>query len=289
MARTAVHIWVLALVQRVRGHGFDRRAPFDRAGFEDEAVTVQSAEHHVHGERLGGEGATFEYLAHMDRKTEITALPNRVGGDRGIVAGPAGDDHIRSLVERMAERLVAHLRDERDGLVNILFGKIVACLEVLYLASADGRLGALARDIGVDPGELKLDPALARDLAHDVEGPVYVRLAARSTGAPDDHRDLGAAPGLDELGQLLLHAESGDQRIAGTKIMGPRICGARIDRNHIRAERHASLQRFPAEPVAQRSCRSENSDRFLQDSSPLDILPAERLKPRAASPCRGAS
>ena len=49
---------------------------------QHEVIAVVSSEHHVHCEWLGGKGATFENLTHVNGKPEISALPNGKRGDR---------------------------------------------------------------------------------------------------------------------------------------------------------------------------------------------------------------
>ena len=178
-----------------------------------------------------------------------------------VVASPAGDDDVGALLEGLANGLVPHLSDEGYSLVDVLLADLVTGFEVLYFAGANGFFHALFRNVGINPGEFELHALLMCNLAHNRNRPVDVRFRAGATGAANNDRDLGLPAGFDELGQLSLHADARDQRVARSQIVWSRIGRAGIDGNDVRPERHAALERFGAKAVAERAGRRQNCNR----------------------------
>ena len=132
-------------------------------------VVVEKAQHDVHGEGLGGEGAALEDLPHVGGEADVGAGGDRVRGDGEVVAGAPRHHHVGSRIQGLGDGLPAHLRDDGGGVVEGFPGDGEARLEVLDLSPRQRPLDPLPGDVGVDPGEANAVPLLARHLAHDVD------------------------------------------------------------------------------------------------------------------------
>ena len=64
------------------------------------------------------EGGAFGGLPHVEAHAPVEAFENRVGGKHRVVAGPPGDDHVRSLFQGVHDLFHSHAGRDVGGVVK---------------------------------------------------------------------------------------------------------------------------------------------------------------------------
>ena len=159
-----------------------------------EMVAPQIA-HDVAADRLGAERAAFHDLAHVPGERRIEAGADRHRrGRRGIVGAAAHHDvdaphGVGAFVERLEERLGAHLRHHDGGGIDLALVERRHGAERLDAAGLELARDVGLVDIGIDRGELEAPAALAGDIGDDVAKDIDMQVGAVAAGRGDQQRE----------------------------------------------------------------------------------------------------
>ena len=229
-----------------RGGG-DRAALVRMVGRDLDVLVRDRSDHGLLAhEGLGHQRGALDHLAHVvgERLGKARADARR-RGEVDVPAAP-GDDHVRTQVEELQERVHAGYGDDACGAVYLLG------LEVRKAAEPGDLLprGHLALQIapvhlGIEIAELELrDAVLDRQLLDDPDEIVHAAVAAGVPGRADDERDAALARGGQKQLQLLAREMPEGDVLAQVDRAG--IRAAAVGDDVVRTGLHAEMKALRA-------------------------------------------
>ena len=218
--------------------------------------------HDVAADRLGAERAAFHDLAHVPGERRIEAGADRHRrGRRGIVGAAAHHDvDALALVERLEERLGAHLRHDDGRRIDLALVERRHGTERLDAAGLELARDVALVDVGIDRGELEVPAALAGDIGDDVAKDIDMQVGAVAAGRGDQQGNLGLVLGLEQDLDVLHIGLAAAGHLAQPELLRAGVGRARIDGDGVRPERQAHLEVIDREAVAQHARRREDAD-----------------------------
>ena len=238
-----------------------------RAGdkrFENKTLAGERAESAIGSAAgRGGDRAAFENLAHVDGQARIVAEHDRQRGEVGRIVASARQHHVAAGLERLDERLAAHLRDEMAGGVDGFFGQLGHERQRADFPGAQGGFHRFLFDVGGDHAQAEGEIFLAGDFFEDFAAPGQMRRSARSARRADDDRHAEFQSFDEHVAQIALDERPIGERLAAAEIIRPGIGRAGVAGDQMRLPRDAFHEGFFGKTVAQDRGGREDAKFFV--------------------------
>lgn len=260
MPRALQNIGMVFFIEGVGRNGHRRTLADGVSGPHFEARIVQTAQHDILGRAgFGAQGAAFQDLAQMIAQRRVMAPENAHRRKRRGIVGPAADDDIRLLFQRLQHRLRPHLRHHAVGGGQALRRQLRHIgRHGRYPSLLHGGKNGFVGNISPDHHQARIPAGLPGNFLDNIQRPQGMLSCAGTACRADHQRDLQTAGPRHQQGKILLGRHSADDGRARAQLMRACVRAARVYDDRVRGLFQRFFQRRCPE-IHNPKCHREKS------------------------------